>query len=132
MVEWLPTRATLIQRLKDWQDQASWQDFFDTYWKLIYRVAIKGGVSELEAQDVVQDTMIAVAKQMPGFKYDPRIGSFKAWLLNITRWRIVDVRRKRESLAVRRCLARGQGHWHPPAGQSGRSGESGPECGVGR
>lgn len=88
--ELIPTRATLILRLKDWQDQASWQDFFDTYWKLIYRVARKGGLTEAEAQEVVQETMIAVAKHMPTFEYDPAIGSFKGWLLNMTRWRMLD------------------------------------------
>jgi RNA polymerase sigma factor (sigma-70 family) len=93
--ELIPTRATLIQRLKDWQDQSSWQDFFDTYWKLIYGVAIKGGLTAAEAQDVVQETMIAVARHMPAFKYDPQIGSFKTWLLNMTRWRITDQLRKR-------------------------------------
>jgi len=41
--ELIPTRTTLIHRLKNWQDQSSWQDFFDTYWQLIYRVAIKRG-----------------------------------------------------------------------------------------
>ncbi|HLX94957.1 MAG TPA: sigma-70 family RNA polymerase sigma factor [Verrucomicrobiae bacterium] len=93
--ELIPTRATLIQRLKDWQDQSSWQDFFDTYWKLIYGTAIKSGLTATEAQDVVQETMISVAKHMPAFKYDPAIGSFKTWLLNMTRWRITDQLRKR-------------------------------------
>ena len=93
--ELIPTRATLIQRLKNWQDQSSWQDFFDTYWKLIYGVAIKGGLTPAEAEDVVQETMIAVARHMPSFKYDPAIGSFKTWLLNMTRWRITDQLRKR-------------------------------------
>ncbi len=37
--ELIPTRASLIGRLKNWQDSSSWQDFFDTYWKLIYGVA---------------------------------------------------------------------------------------------
>jgi RNA polymerase sigma-70 factor (ECF subfamily) len=97
--ELIPTRATLIQRLKDWQDQSSWQDFFDTYWKLIYGVAIKGGLTATEAQDVVQETMIAVARHMPSFKYDPAIGSFKTWLLNMTRWRITDQLRKRGPFA---------------------------------
>lgn len=96
--ELIPTRATLIQRLKDWQDQASWQEFFDTYWRLIYGVAVKRGLNEAEAQDVVQETMFAVAKHMPGFKYDPAIGSFKAWLLNMTRWRITDQLRRRQTL----------------------------------
>ncbi len=91
----IPTRATLIQRLKDWQDQASWQDFFDTYWKLIYGVARKSGLSDVEAQDVVQETLAAVAKHMPSFKYNPAIGSFKAWLLKMTHWRITDQFRKR-------------------------------------
>src|SRR5690349_18325202 len=95
MDELIPTRATLIQRLKDWDDQSSWQDFFDTYWKLIYGVALKGGLTEAEAQDVVQETMISVAKHMPTFEYDPAIGSFKTWLLNMTRWRITDQLRKR-------------------------------------
>jgi RNA polymerase sigma-70 factor (ECF subfamily) len=101
--ELIPTRASLIQRLKDWQDQSSWQDFFDTYWKLIYGVAVKGGLTASEAQDVVQETMIAVAKHMPTFKYDPGIGSFKTWLLNMTRWRIIDQLRKREPLAAPRA-----------------------------
>ena len=98
--ELIPTRTTLIYRLKNWQDQSSWQDFFDTYWKLIYDVALKGGLTETEAQDVVQETIISVAKHMPTFNYDPTIGSFKAWLLNMTRWRITDQFRKRGPVAA--------------------------------
>jgi RNA polymerase sigma factor (sigma-70 family) len=93
--ELIPTRATLLQRLKDLGDQASWRDFFETYWALIYGVAIKGGLTAVEAEDVVQDTMIVVAKHIPQFKYDPAIGSFKGWLLNTTRWRITDQLRRR-------------------------------------
>jgi RNA polymerase sigma-70 factor (ECF subfamily) len=100
--ELIPTRATLLQRLKNWEDQASWQDFFDTYWELIYNVARQSRLTEIEAQDVVQETMVSVAKQMPGFKYDPKLGEFKGWLLNLTRWRIVDQIRKRESHLVAR------------------------------
>ena len=94
------TRTTLLQRLKNWQDQSSWQDFFDTYWKLIYSGALKAGLNEAEAQEVVQETMISVAKHMPTFEYDRAIGSFKAWLLTMTRWRITDQLRKRRRLAA--------------------------------
>lgn len=93
--EFIPTRATLINRLKDWRDQASWQDFFDTYWKLIYGLARKFGLNEEDAQDVVQETMVSVANQMPNFKYNPEIGSFKSWLRTLIRWRIADLMRKR-------------------------------------
>src|SRR5438876_10723498 len=91
----IPTRASLLARLKDWQDQSSWREFFDIYWKLIYGVARKAGLNDAEAQDVVQETMASVAKHMPTFKYDPAVGSFKAWLLKMTRWRITDQLRKR-------------------------------------
>jgi RNA polymerase sigma factor (sigma-70 family) len=93
--EFIPTRATLIDRLKNWQDQASWQDFFDTYWKLIYGLARKFGLNEEDAQDVVQETLVSVANHMPNFKYDPNLGSFKSWLRTLIRWRIADHIRKR-------------------------------------
>src|SRR6266545_4859896 len=94
----IQTRWSLIGRLKDMDDQQSWQEFFDAYWKLIYAVALKAGLSDAEAQDVVQETVISVAKKMPEFKCDPAAGSFKSWLLTLTRWRIVDQLRKRGSL----------------------------------
>ena len=98
--EMIQTRTTLINRLKNWQDQSSWQEFFDTYWQLIYGISRKTGLSDAEAQDVVQETMISVSKHMPTFKYNRDAGSFKAWLLNLTRWRVMDQLRKRDNAAV--------------------------------
>ena len=91
----LATRRSLVDRLGNWDDQRKWQEFFDTYWKLIYSAARKAGLTDVEAQEVVQETVITVAKNVGKLKYDPAIGSFKGWLLNITRWRIADQFRKR-------------------------------------
>jgi RNA polymerase sigma factor (sigma-70 family) len=90
------TRRSLVERLADWGDQLRWQEFFDTYWKLIYSAARQSGLTDAEAQEVVQETVITVAKNIDKLKYDPAIGSFKGWLLQITRWRIADQFRKRE------------------------------------
>ncbi len=84
----LPTRQSLLSRLKDWEDQEGWREFFDLYWRLIHSVARRAGLSEAEAQDVVQETLVVVAKQMPGFRYDPARGSFKAWLHTVIRGRL--------------------------------------------
>ena len=98
--EFIPTRKSLLTRLKNWDDQEGWREFFDTYWKLIYSVAIKSGFSDAEAQDVVQDTIVIVARKMRNFKYDPKIGSFKAWLMLNTRSRITErLRKKRLPIA---------------------------------
>ena len=80
----------MLKRLSEAGDDASWRTFFDTYWRLLYNVARKSGLSEADAQDVVQETVIAVARKMPEFRYDPAKGSFKRWLLLITRRRIQD------------------------------------------
>lgn len=90
-----PTRASLIGRLKDLGDQRGWQEFFDIYWRLIYSTALKAGLNDAEAQDVVQDTILTVAKAMPDFDYDPGRGSFKGWLRKTTHWRIHDHLRRR-------------------------------------
>jgi RNA polymerase sigma-70 factor (ECF subfamily) len=95
----LPTRHSLLSRLRDWDDQESWRDFFQTYWRLIYEVALKAGLGDADAQEVVQETIISVAKEMPGFRYDPARGRFKGWLLQITRRRIADQIRKRVQAA---------------------------------
>jgi RNA polymerase sigma factor (sigma-70 family) len=93
--EFIPTRYSLLSRLHDWDDQESWRDFFDTYWRLIYSIALKAGLTDAEAQDVVQETVMCVARDIDKFKRDRQLGSFKGWLRNLTRWRIADQLRKR-------------------------------------
>ena len=61
--EHLPTRGSLLDRLRDWEDQAGWRDFFDTYWKFIYGAAVRSGLSDHEAEEVVQETVVSVAKR---------------------------------------------------------------------
>ena len=94
--ELLPTRASLLSRLRDWQND-SWREFFELYWKLIYNTARRHGLSDMEAQDVVQDTMIGVSRNIPSFRYDPEWCSFKTWLMNLILWRVKDQLRKRRA-----------------------------------
>jgi RNA polymerase sigma-70 factor (ECF subfamily) len=97
--ELIPTRASLLQRLKDLGDQASWNEFYELYHDLLFSVARRAGLSEVEAGEVVQDTLISVAKKIPGFTYHPAKDSFKGWLLTVARWRIRDQLARRESQA---------------------------------
>ena len=89
------TRKSLIERLGNWEDQKSWDEFYKRYWKLIYSVALKSGLRSEEALDAVQETIFVIAKQQKEHRYDPKMGSFKSWLMNQTRWRIADQFRKR-------------------------------------
>ena len=91
----LATHASLLERLKDLENQDSWQQFYSTYRKLIFSFALKHGLSGTEAEEVVQETVITVARNLPEFRYDPERCSFKTWLFNLTLWRIRDQLRKR-------------------------------------
>jgi len=91
----IPTRQTLLKRIKNPGDNTGWREFFDTYWRLIHGVAMKAGLTESEAQDVVQETVLAVSRKMPGFDYVPGRDSFRGWLVQLTRWKIADQFRKR-------------------------------------
>ena len=94
--ELIPTRQSLLSRLRKWDDQESWRDFFETYSSLIYRAAIKAGLNDAESRDVVQEVVIEVVRKMPSFHYHPEHGSFKSWLLRLTNWRIKDQFRLRD------------------------------------
>jgi RNA polymerase sigma factor (sigma-70 family) len=91
----IPTRKSLLGRLQDWQDNESWRAFFDTYWRLIYNFALQRGLLHAEAEEVVQETFMAVAKSIGRFQYNPEVCSFKSWLLTVTRSKIANQFEKR-------------------------------------
>jgi RNA polymerase sigma factor (sigma-70 family) len=86
----LPTRMTLLSRVRDIGDHQSWREFQNLYAKLIREVIVRAGVRESDIEEVAQETLVSIAEQMPGFRYEPKRGSFKAWLRTITRRRIAD------------------------------------------
>src|SRR6266498_1115756 len=92
----LATRRSLLSRLKQSNAQKSWREFFDTYWRMIYTTALNAGLTDSEAQEVVQETVLTVVRKIKSFRYDPAVGSFKGWLLTTVRWRIGDQFRKRQ------------------------------------
>ncbi len=91
----LPTRWTLVAGIKNPDDEKRWGEFYDLYQGVILGVARKAGLREDEAQDVLQETMKAVSRNIAEFVADPGHGSFRAWLFRMVRWRIDDQRRKR-------------------------------------
>jgi RNA polymerase sigma-70 factor (ECF subfamily) len=44
-VLWEKTRKSLIERLNNWEDQKTWNEFYQTYWRLVYSVATKQGLT---------------------------------------------------------------------------------------
>jgi len=90
------TRASLIARVRDWSDDESWDEFFALYWKLLYSVAVKAGLTESEAEEAVQATMISISKNIRDFQYNRQTGSFRSWICKQAWWKINDQLRRRQ------------------------------------
>ena len=97
----IQTRPSLLNRLQTGDDTGSWQEFYRIYGKLVRDFAIQAGLTDTEADEVVQETAIAMARHLPEYRYDPKVCRFKTWLLNQASWRIKDQLKKRTKESAR-------------------------------
>ena len=92
----LLTRPSLLHRLRDWNDHSSWEEFHRLYRRFIRGLAIRAGLSDPEADEVVQAVLQNVAEHIGDYEVRERRGAFRRWLMNQTRWRIADKFRQRD------------------------------------
>src|SRR5262245_45242449 len=81
----LPTRPSLLLRLRNAGDDEAWSQFVTVYTPLIFGFCRGRGLSEADAGDVTQDVLKAVASAIPRFEYDPERSSFRNWLFTVVR-----------------------------------------------
>jgi RNA polymerase sigma factor (sigma-70 family) len=79
------TRASLLVRVRDPRDADAWREFAALYVPLIGAFARRRGLQDADADDLSQLVLQAVSGAIRRFEYDPRRGSFRAWLLTVTR-----------------------------------------------
>jgi len=113
----IPTRATLLNRIKNQQDKESWQAFYSMYRQMLLRIAQKSGLDPQAAEEVLQDTMLTVSQSINRYEYEPKTCSFKGWLLLITRCRIIDYCRKKQRRIPSACFEAACGNMADESGQ---------------
>jgi|688.fasta_scaffold76360_4 RNA polymerase sigma-70 factor (ECF subfamily) len=79
------TRASLLLRLQQPEDELAWQEFVEIYQPLLERLAARYGLQAADAQDVAQEVLTKVAKAVPEWEHDPARGTFRGWLTRVTR-----------------------------------------------
>lgn len=77
------THATLLKRLSAGEDPAAWREFCDRYGELIRGFARRQRLQPSDCDDVVQDTLLALTKSMPKFRYEPEKGKFRSYLKTV-------------------------------------------------
>ncbi len=79
----LDTSVSLLQRLAgDQQDANAWQEFVTRYGGLVLHWARRWGLSGSDAQDVAQEVLLVLVRQIRSFRYDPQ-RRFRSWLKTI-------------------------------------------------
>ena len=86
------TSTSLIQRIQ-LQDQVAWGRFVDLYSPLIWGWARGSGLESNDADDISQEVFTAVARAISRYE---RNGSFRGWLWQITRNKVLDYFRGRK------------------------------------
>ena len=96
----LQTRASLIFRLKDWKDDGTWREFYDLYYNYVYRYARGAGLGHHESEDLTHEVFQRVATNIRKFEPQPQPGSFRRWLGNQARWRVIDRIREKGKIPI--------------------------------
>ncbi len=92
------TSVSLLHALQATGDEVAWRRFFHRYSPMLLAFAKRFGLSDNDAHDVLQDTMVAVhaAFQDNGRPYDRGQGRFKSWLRGIAKHKVRDAQRRRQ------------------------------------
>lgn len=88
------TSVTLLNAIANNTETVRWTEFFTKYEPMM-RAFLSSHFPSLDHDDIIQESMKALIKQLPGYIYTPdRNGHFKAYLTGIVKYKALDQLRK--------------------------------------
>ena len=99
----LPTTCpSLLARLRHVpSNKAAWDEFVEHYGRHIYRWCRQWRLQDADAEDVVQEILLKLARKLRDFAYNPK-SSFRGWLKTVAHhaWRdFIDGQRRASAVA---------------------------------
>ena len=94
------TSTSLLEGLKDPQNDEIWLQFVDRYRPMIVRYARRFGISAEDAEDVAQASLLGFCEAYRGLKYERDRGRLRVWLFGIVRNQVRKCRSKPRGLEL--------------------------------
>jgi RNA polymerase sigma-70 factor (ECF subfamily) len=91
------TPLSLLERLRQAPDPTSWQRLVDLYTPLIHGWLRRQLVNVPDIDDLSQEVLTVVVRELPNFEHDLRKGAFRRWLKLITVNRLRTFWRRRKN-----------------------------------
>jgi RNA polymerase sigma-70 factor (ECF subfamily) len=92
-MDWVTT-STIIDRLRTGNDQGAWSGFVERFRRPVIAFAHGLGLSETQAEDAAQETLMAFATQLRAGAYQRERGRLSSWLFGIAYRQAMAARRK--------------------------------------
>ena len=89
------TSVSLLHRVRVADDSESWREFATLYERLIRGWLRTQGVQPSDADDIVQEVLVYVQREVAGFEHNGRNGAFRNWLRQVTINRLREFWRKK-------------------------------------
>ena len=102
----LNTRLTLLAKLRNQQDDQSWEDFSSYYKDYLDAVIKKMGINHHDCEDLVQSVLLCLWQKLPEFEYDSQKGRFRSWLTQVALNHVRDFLKK--STRMQRAIQSGK------------------------
>lgn len=78
------TSISLLERLRLHSESADWNRLVELYTPLIRRWLLRQDVPAADADDLTQEVLGVVVRELVDFQHNQRLGAFRAWLRAIT------------------------------------------------
>jgi RNA polymerase sigma-70 factor (ECF subfamily) len=91
------TPHSLLYRLHHRPDAASWKRLVDLYTPLLQTWLRQQHVPAADADDLIQDVMAVLVREMPAFQHNNQRGAFRRWLRTIALNRLKGFWRARQT-----------------------------------
>ena len=90
------TNLSDLRAISDWRNDLAWIAFQKRYDPLVCHCCVRLGLDSDAAEEVRQETWIAVANRIKSFAYEPK-GSFRGWLWTVCHHEAMDFLERRRN-----------------------------------